>query len=470
MNNKYNKLLLTLLLLAGCAMQPVGDLQHDIGTTTDIPAEWMFRPAVQGQAGQNSWWQTYGSAGLNRFVEQALAQNQDLAAAGYAWQKSRLAVDSALQDRLPSYSGTAAANLNRRLDDGERRTAYNYSTSLGISYQVDLWGKLRLAQDNARWEQEASAEDLLATRLSLIGDVIARYLELAYVADQLTLNRAYRGYASQILEITRARYDAGGASRLDVAEAEQNLTVLESSRDSLESQYRQNESALSVLLGGAPKTLQAAPEKLADLVLPSVDVAAPARLLAQRPDLRAAQYRLQRNLGSIAIAERDFYPELNLGASLGTSADRLRQILENPVAALSASIVLPFLNYHRKEIARKEAEVGYQQALASFRQTLYKALGEAQTAILSLEQARTEAVHLQKRFVQAQEIENLMLIRYQTGAVGLQDYLEKQNATRSVEESLLSNRYQQLSRSLALQLALGGSAIDNESARPQQGR
>ena len=462
-----NKGLLILLFLAGCATPPAGDLQRDIATTAEIPAEWMFRPAVQGQPERNSWWQAYGSAGLDRFVEQALARNQDLAAAGYAWQKSRLAVDSALQDRLPSYSGTAAANLRRNLDDGERRTAYNYSATLGISYQVDLWGKLRLAEDKARWGQEASAEDLLAVRLSLIGDVIARYLELAYLADQLTLNLAYRGHAGQILEIVRARYDAGGASRLDVAEAEQNLTVLESGRDSLENQYRQNESALAVLLGSAPKALPSAPDTLADLKLPAIDIAVPARLLAQRPDLRAAQYRLQQNLGDIAIAERDFYPEFNLGASLGTSADRLRQILENPVAALSAAIVLPFLNYHRKAIARKEAEVGYQQALASFRQTLYKALGEAQTALLALGQAQTEFIHLQKRLVQAQEIERLTLIRYQSGAVALQDYLEKQNATRGVEESLLANRYQQLSRSLALHLALGGTAVDNAGARPQ---
>lgn len=462
-----NKLLFIPFFLAGCVTQFTGDLQRDIDASVDIPAKWMFRPAVQGRLDQTAWWRAYGSAGLDRLVERALAHNQNLVAAGYAWQKSRLSVDSALQDRLPSYSGTVAANLSRNLDGGNPRTTQNYTTRLSVSYQVDLWGKLRMAQDNARWAQEASAEDLLATRLSLIGDVAARYFELAHLTDQLALNRAYRGYAGQVLEMTRARYDAGGASRLDVAEAEQNLSALESRRDYLENQCRQNESALSVLLGDALKPLQVAPATLADFRLPAIDVAVPARLLAQRPDLRAAQYRLQRNLGGIAIAERDFYPEINIGATLGTGAVRLQHILENPVAALSAAIVLPFLDYHRKAIAQKEAKLAYRQALASFRQALYKALGEAQNALLSLEQAQTEFVHLRKRFAQAQEIERLALIRYQSGAVSLQDYLEKQNATRSVEEDLLENRYQQLSRSLVLHLALGGTALDNDNARPQ---
>ena len=186
-----------------------------------------------------------------------------------------------------------------------------------------------------------------------------------------------------------------------------------------------------------------------------------------RPDLRAAQYRLQQNIGNIQIAERDYYPDLSLGANLSTGADRILQILHNPVAALSANITLPFLNYHKKDIAHREAETGYQQSLASFRQTLYRALGETQNAILNLAQSQQEAQNLQERLAQAKDIEALTRIRYQAGAASLQDVLEKEDATRSVEETLLANRYQQLTRSVTLHLALGGNLQDNESARPQ---
>ena len=141
--------------------------------------------------------------------------------------------------------------------------------------------------------------------------------------------------------------------------------------------------------------------------------------------------------------------------------------MHNPVGALTANITLPFLNAHKKALAAKEAETGYQQSLASYRQTLYRALGETQNAILNLQQSRDEAASLQTRLAQAKDIENLTRIRYQAGAASLQDVLEKENATRSVEESQLANRYAQLTRSLTLHLALGGNLQDNESARPQ---
>ena len=201
--------------------------------------------------------------------------------------------------------------------------------------------------------------------------------------------------------------------------------------------------------------------------MPAIDSGIPAHLLAQRPDLRAAQYRLQQNLGNIVIAERDYYPDLTLGANLGTSANRLLELLHNPIGAITANITLPFLNAHKKELARREAETSYQQNLANYRQTLYRALGETQNAILNLKQSQDEARHLQERLAQAKDIENLTRIRYQAGAASLQDVLDKENATRGVEESLLTNRYEQLTRSLTLHLALGGNLQDNESARPQ---
>ena len=314
---------------------------------------------------------------------------------------------------------------------------------------------------------EASAEDLLATRLSLIGDITNQYLQIAYTNDQLALNAAYQKNAAETLRLTQAKVDAGSASRLDLRQAEQNRTNLENTRNTLENQRQQAETTLASLSGQPLTRVITQEPSLSRLSVPPINTAIPAHLLAQRPDLRAAQYRLQQNIGNIQIAERDYYPDLSLGANLSTGADRILQILQNPVAALSANITLPFLNYHKKDIARREAETGYQQSLASFRQTLYRALGETQNAILNLAQSQQEAQNLQERLAQAKDIEALTRIRYQAGAASLQDVLEKEDATRSVEETLLANRYQQLTRSVTLHLALGGSLQDNAAARPQ---
>ena len=429
------KPLLLAALLGGCATTP-HNLQQDLAQSA-IPSAWMFQNSDRAANSHREWWRDYGSAALDQLITRGLAHNQNLAAAGYAWQKSRIALENSDVNRGRDYSGGVNASAGRNLSQGGHSNQ-NYGSSLGINYQADLWGKLRLASDNAAWESQATAEDLLATRLSLIGDIINQYLQIASLNDQLALNAAYRKNAAQTLDLTRTKVHAGSASPLDLREAEQNRTNLDANRD-----------------------------RLKTLTVPAIDSGIPAHLLAQRPDLRAAQYRLQQNLGNIAIAERDYYPDLTLGANLGTSASRLLELLHNPIGAISANITLPFLNAHKKELARREAETSYQQNLANYRQTLYRALGETQNAILNLKQSQDEARHLQERLAQAKDIENLTRIRYQAGAASLQDALDKENATRGVEESLLTNRYEQLTRSLTLHLALGGNLQDNESARPQ---
>ena len=458
------KPLLLAALLGGCATTP-HNLQQDLAQSA-IPSAWMFQNSDRATKSHREWWRDYGSADLDQLITRGLAHNQNLAAAGFAWQKSRIALENSEANRGADYSGGVNASAGRNLSHGGHSNQ-NYGSSLGINYQADLWGKLRLASDNAAWESQATAEDLLATRLSLIGDIINQYLQIASINDQLALNAAYRKNAAQTLDLTRTKVHAGSASPLDLREAEQNRTNLDANRDRLENQRQQAETTLASLLGAPVSRVINQEPSLKTLTVPAIDSGIPAHLLAQRPDLRAAQYRLQQNIGNIAIAERDYYPDLSLGASLGTGADRLLQLLHNPVGALTANITLPFLNAHKKALAAKEAETSYQQSLASYRQTLYRALGETQNAILNLQQSRDEAASLQTRLAQAKDIENLTRIRYQAGAASLQDVLDKENATRGVEESLLSNRYEQLTRSLTLHLALGGNLQDNEAARPQ---
>ena len=458
------KPLLLAALLGGCATTP-HNLQQDLAQSA-IPSAWMFQNSDRAANSHREWWRGYGSAALDQLITRGLAHNQNLAAAGYAWQKSRIALENSEANRGADYSGGVNASAGRSLSHGGHSNQ-NYGSSLAINYQADLWGKLRLASDNAAWESQATAEDLLATRLSLIGDIINQYLQIASLNDQLALNAAYRKNAAQTLDLTRTKVHAGSASPLDLREAEQNRTNLDANRDRLENQRQQAETTLASLLGAPVSRVINQEPSLKTLTVPAIDSGIPAHLLAQRPDLRAAQYRLQQNIGNIQIAERDYYPDLSLGANLSTGADRILQILQNPVAALSANITLPFLNYHKKDIARREAETGYQQSLASFRQTLYRALGETQNAILNLAQSQKEAQNLQERLMQAKDIEALTRIRYQAGAASLQDVLEKEDATRGVEENLLANRYQQLTRSVTLHLALGGSLQDNAAARPQ---
>ena len=174
------------------------------------------------------------------------------------------------------------ASASRSLNHGGH-TNQNYGTSLGINYQADLWGKLCLASDNAQWESQATAEDLLATRLTLIGDITSQYLQIASLNDQLALNAAYRKNAAQTLDLTRTKVHAGSASPLDLREAEQNRTNLESNRDRLENQRQQAETTLASLLGAPVSRVITHEPSLKTLTIPAINSGIPTHLLAS-PD------------------------------------------------------------------------------------------------------------------------------------------------------------------------------------------
>ena len=241
------KPLLLAALLGGCATTP-HNLQQDLAQSA-IPAAWMFQNSDRAANSHREWWRDYGSAALDQLVTRGLAHNQNLAAAGFAWQKSRIALENSEANRGADYSGGVNASAGRNLSHGGHSNQ-NYGSSLGINYQADLWGKLRLASDNAVWESQATAEDLLATRLSLIGDIINQYLQIASLNDQLALNAAYRKNAAQTLDLTRIRYQAGAASLQDVLDKENATRGVEESL--LTNRYEQLTRSLTLhlALGG----------------------------------------------------------------------------------------------------------------------------------------------------------------------------------------------------------------------------
>ena len=451
---RLTSLFFTTLLLTACAA-PIANVQDDLATLT-IPSQWMNAHAdAQAQQG-NNWWQPYQDPELNRLITQALTHNHSLDAALTNWRQSLLAVDSSLAQQSPQYNGDLSTRASRDLDAG--RNSHSFSASLSASYQLDLWNKLDAQTQSARLTADASGEDYLASRLSLSGQVAKAYFRLRYYDDQLEWNRRFIAHSEERLARTRVQYQAGSVSQLDVVREEQSLTALQKERQNLSAERRKAEASLAVLLGSPPQTLSLTPKTLADITLPDIPAGMPAHLLAQRPDMRAAQYRLQAALADIAVAERDFYPDISLSGSLGSSSQALIRLLQNPVASLGASLSLPFLQQHDKEIALLRNQLGYQKSRQEFEQTLYQAFTDVENALISRDALRDEAQMLQTQLAQAQKIESLTDIRYQAGADSLQDALDARNTRQQAENALLANRLNQLDATVDLYLALGGNS------------
>ncbi|MFT4089445.1 MAG: efflux transporter outer membrane subunit [Asticcacaulis sp.] len=402
----------------------------------------------------DKWWESFNDPELNSLVEAVLAKNNNLAAAGYQLQQARARAGATRWDSLPVASGSLGANQGYD-SDGSTGDA-EYSARVSLSYEADLWGRLRASRNAAEWEATATAEDLEATRLSLIGSTTSLYWQIAYTHQRIASARESLSYAEKTYQLIQAQYDAGAVSGIELAEAGQNLNTQRNSLSQLEQEQVENRASLSLLLGGEfwPESREAT--TLPQTVLPDLAPGLPAELLGRRPDLKAAEWRLRATLADVDAARAAMYPTLSLTASGNGASTELSDVLKNPVATLGAGLTLPFLNYPQNKLNVAAAQAGYGVAASNFRQTLLQALTEVDNALSAGQHLSAQGNHLRDTLNAAQKAEALYAIRYREGAVSLRIWLDAQEKLRAAQLAYDNNRLSQLTNRVTLYQALGG--------------
>jgi outer membrane protein TolC len=192
--------------------------------------------------------------------------------------------------------------------------------------------------------------------------------------------------------------------------------------------------------------------------LPAIEAGLPAQQLARRPDLRAAEMRLRGMLASHDANRLSFYPSISLTGSYGGSSTSLSRVLADPAGALAAALALPFLQANQMRLSTQISEAQYEEARLDFRQTLWRALNEVESALSARTQLAAQAVELEASLEAASTAERLYEARYRAGAATLRAWLDAQERRRQAQLSLEQNRYDQLANLVALYLALGGGA------------
>ncbi|WP_207401576.1 efflux transporter outer membrane subunit [Phytopseudomonas dryadis] len=420
----------------------------------DIPANWQQAGGRQALDGQ-PWWKAFGDAELDRLIDEALARNNDIGTALLNVRRAQLLAGLSRDDQLPQLSSSFNADRTRALR-GEGSTAHSYSLTGSVSWQADLWNRLGSATDAAELEALASEQDYVATRLSLAGTVASLYWQIGYLNERIAASAASIDYARQTLALVQVQYDAGQASALELAEARQSLETQQASEVDLRQQRVEQRNALAVLFDGAAPLTLVEPQSLAGTTLPQVRADLPAGLLAQRPDLRAAELRLRSTLKNVDATRASYYPDLSLTGTLGYSSDALGNLLSNPVGALGAGLVLPFLQWNQMKLNVAVSRTDYELAVTDFRQSLYQALVDVENGLAGrLHYAQQEGMR-SRALEAATEAERIYRIRYESGAVELQSWLTAQDNRRTAQITLSENRLNQLLNAVTLYQALGG--------------
>ncbi len=429
------------LLLSGCASKHI-----------DIPKN----NTASNIQNDRKWWESFGQKDLNLLVEQALNQNTSLIIASYKLEQAKLNVDLATNNMLPIFSGSLQASSSRPLDKSGASTI-NAGANLAVGYELDLRGKLSATKNIKELEALATEQDMQASKLFIEGEVTKLYWQLAYLSENIYLADQNINSSTKIVELIRTRYKAGAASRLDLLMAERSLASQKASYEKLLQTRTEAMHALAIILDIEPaKYTDKIPQRFTLDMLSNIPANIPADTLSNRPDIHAAQMRLQEAGLGIDVAKSSFYPSFNLTGSIGTSSNALAEILQNPIGVLGLNIILPFLNWNENSINLKISKVAYEQAKVEFRQKLYSALKEVEDALSANERYALEGRELRQAYLQAQEAEKLYEIRYRAGASNLKDWLDAGQTARNAQLSYVDNLYRQYVNRVNLYLALGG--------------
>ena len=446
--------------LVGCAAVVKTPYQ---APAVQTPAQFQYDKATAQQRQQalyaDQWWTLFGDAQLNQLVDAVLAKNADLVVAGMTLKQARLQAELAENQQKPRVSSTVSTGHQFDLNSGDD-SANGLSLGAGLSYEVDLFGKLARQTEAKRWEALATEQDLQATAQSLIGTTAKLYWQLAYYNESHATAEQSLATSQKLYDLVKVQYQAGAVSGLDLTQAEQSVQSQKASLSQIQQSLVETRTAIAVLLHMPVQQLSIdEPQRLPRLALPSIAAGLPADILSRRPDLKAAELRLRQSLASKDATTASYYPSISLTGNLGSSSTSLTQLLKNPALTLGASLSLPFLQYNDMKRDLAISQLDYEKAIVQYRQTLYQAFADVENA-LSARTELSQQVELQQRNLElAEKVERLTQVRYRYGAVALKTLLDQQETTRTARLNLVNTKQNQYNAYVTLMQALGGSPV-----------
>ena len=455
------------LVLTSCAIGP-----NYKRPAVAVPPAFRDEPATAGAGGQNAsiadskWTELFHDDTLNQLVTSALQRNFDLRQAAERVEQARAQFGITRANQFPFLDAQAFFNANRQSTIGTVRFIPS-GTSLSVAYsqigaalswELDVWGRLRRLTESARAQYLATEEARRGVVVSLVSEVSTDYFQLLELDLELDISQRTRQAAEESLRITQLRRERGAASGLDVRQAEQLLYTATAQIEAVQRNIAQTENAISLLLADAPagqprgRALNEVP------VPPSVPAGLPSALLERRPDIRQAEQNLVAANAQVGAARALYFPQIALTAFAGGQSRALSQIASGSAALLSATpeVVQPIFRAGQIRNQVRLTEAQKRELVVNYERTIYTALREVADALVGFERLRTQREQQENLVRALTDAVRLSTLRYRGG---LDSYLQVLDARRTLfsgELVLAQLRLQERLSVVQLYRALGG--------------
>ena len=456
--------LLCAAALASCTLGP--DYKRPIVETPGT-----YRGAASAQPATDSladlkWFDLFKDDQLTEFVNTALKQNFDLRIAAERVLQARAAYGITRSNRFPEVTASAdlvAARASKvgatqGISDGADTSVSYAQAGFGLSWEIDVWGRLRRLDEAARARYLATEEARHGVITTLIADVTENYLSLRALDLELEIAKRTRDVATDSLRLIEVRRQGGVANGLDVRQAEQLLYTATGQIAGIEREIAQAENALSLLLGRAPGEVRRGRALEAFQAPPSVPAGLPSALLERRPDIRQAEQDLIAANAQIGAAKAEYFPRISLTGFLGVQSRALTALLTGPAGLASASLgaAAPIFNAGRTRANVELTEAIQREAVVNYQRVIYSAFRDVSDSLASYTKTSQQRTEQERLVATLRAATELSTQRYQGG---LDSYLPVLDAQRSLfarELELARLRRQELSSVVQLYRALGG--------------
>jgi multidrug efflux system outer membrane protein len=455
------------LALAGCTVGP--DYARP---GVDSPAAWRIEYPKAADVANTKWWEQFGDPVLNDLIDTALKENRDVRIAAARVDQFAGALQSTRSQLYPQigYGGDASRTRASRLGfppipEPVDPYFYLYQASLGASWQIDLFGRVRRLSEAAQAQVYASEQAKRGVVLTVVTGVATSYIVMRAFDRQLEIARATAANFGETARIFDRRFQQGIVSMTEVSQIQSQYMQALAAIPAIGQQIAAQENLISILLGRNPGPIPRG-KTINELAAPAIPADLPSTLLARRPDILAAEQNLVAANANIGAARALYYPTISLTGLLGSVSTAFGNFLTGPATAWSvaAGLTGPIFTFGAIEGQVKGAEAGERAATLVYQQVILNAFRETNDALVGTQNRREEAAVQAKRVVALREFARLSTRRFDAGLAGYLDVLVAENELFASELALVRTQADQYAQIVGVYQAMGGGWVDVANA------
>ena len=459
--------LLLLLLLSACKVS------KDVQTPKNVVPD-TFRNATHTadttSIGDMQWKNFFADATLQNLIDSAIERNYDMQLAVKNIEASRLLFRQTKWNNIPQVDATVQATINRPSNNSLNglslssfgvgsSAADDYTSYLSLSWEADIWGKIRSKSKAALAEYLSTIEAKKAVQTTLVNNVAQGYYNLLMLDEQLKIAQSNARLNDSTLRIIKLQYNSGQVTLLAVQQAEAQLLTAQSLVPQFEQNIKIQEDALSILAGRLPGDISRSATLDQFEVPATVSSGIPSSLLANRPDVKSAEYAIQEANANVNVNKAAMYPALRITASGGTDAFRASDWFNIPSSLfgiVAGSVVQPLLDHKELQTQYRVAEVNRDKSVIQFKQSVLNAVGEVSDALVKIDKLKQQQAIVQNQVNTLNKATQNANLLFQNGMATYLEVITAQSNVLQSQLQLATIKRDELSAVSDLYRSLGG--------------